>query len=301
MAVTAKLCLEPEGVMEQADAYMAALASGDRYRVVEERLEILDSDGTVRLVFVKQMPVLGTAAELSGTSWRQVTDDADTRPATMAFLDDRLVVGDTACRPYLATYSATEDGVSFPSKSMLERGSSCSEEMRMLEGEFGDFFTWAKEYAIEEQGGSSRLTMRSSRGKTLAFEPLPASVEEVVDAEWLLVAFVEVSPLEFGMWRTRKELAVKGADLALTFDGDGISGLAGCNSYSAEVLVGGGSIAVEAETLIWTEIWCEEPERVMEQEERFLDLLPSFTRYEVFGNYLVLWVDRDTIALFRTG
>lgn len=299
MAVTAMLCSEPEGVMDQADAFMAALMAGERYRVAEERLEILDGGGIVRLVFVKQMPVLGTAAGLSGTSWRQVTDDADTRAATMAFLDDRLVVGDTACRPYLATYSATEDGVRFPSKSMLQRGSSCSDEMRMLEGEFGDFFTWAKEYAIEEQGGSSRLTMRSSRGKTLAFEPLPASVEDVADAEWLLVAFVEVSPLEFGMWRTREGLAVKGADLTLTFGGDGISGSTGCNSYGAEAIMGDGSIAVSADTLFWTEKWCEEPERVMEQEERFLELLPSFTRFEVFGDYLVLWVDRDMFALFR--
>ena len=299
MAVTAMLCLDPEGVTDQADAYMKALMAGDRYRVEGERSEILDGDGTVRLVFVKQMPFLGTAVELSGTSWRQVTDDADARPATMAFLDDRLVVGDTACRPYLATYSATEDGVRFPSKSMLQRGSSCSDDMRMLEGEFGDFFTWAKEYAIEEQGGSNRLTMRSSRGKTLAFDPLPARYEDVEDAEWVLVTFVEVSPLEFGMWRTRTGLAVKGAEVTLTFDGDVISGSAGCNSYNAEAIVGDKSIAVDAETLSWTERWCDEPDRVMEQEERFLDLLPSFTRYEVFGNYLVLWVDRDTIALFR--
>ena len=205
MAVTAKLCSEPEGVMDQADAFMAALMAGDRYRVVEERLEIADGDGTVRLVFAKQVPLDGTAAELSGTSWRQVTEAGDALPATMTFLDDRLVVGDTACRPYLATYSATEDGVRFPSKSMLQRGSSCSDEKRMLEGEFGDFFTWAREYAVREQGGSSRLTMRSSEGETLYFDPLPVSYEDVANAEWVLVTFVEVSPDEFGMWRTRRD------------------------------------------------------------------------------------------------
>ncbi len=303
MAVTARLCLEPEGVMEQADAFMGALMAGERYRVAEERLKILDGGGIVRLVFVKQVPLDGTAAELSGTSWRQVTEAGDSLPATMAFLDDRLVVGDTACRPYLATYSATEDGVRFPSKSMLERGrsSSCSDEKRMLEGEFGDFFTWAREYAVGEQGGSSRLTMRSSEGETLFFDPLLAKYGDVADAEWLLVAFVEVSPVEFGMWRTRTGLAVKEADLTLTFGGDGVSGSTGCNSFGADVIVGDGSIAVSAETLFWTERWCEEPEGVMKQEEQFLDLLPRFTRYEVFADYLVLWIDRDMLALFRAG
>ena len=301
MASTARLCSEPEGVMDQADAFMAALMAGERYRVAEERLEIADGDGTVRLVFVKQVPLVGTAAELRGTSWRQVTEAGDALPATMAFLDDRLVVGDTACRPYLATYSATEDGVRFPSKSMLQRGSACSDEKRMLEGKFGDFFTWAREYAVREQGGSSRLTMRSSEGETLSFDPLPASFEDVADAEWNLVAFVEVSPLEFGMWDTREGLAVKEADLTLTFGGAGVSGLTGCNSYGADAIMGDGSIAVSANTLFWTERWCEEPEEVMEQEERFLDLLPSFTRFEVFGDYLVLWTDRDAFALFRSG
>ena len=301
MAVTQRLCPEPEGVMEQADAFMAALMAGDRYRVAGEQLEILDGDGVVLLVFVKQVPLDGTASELSGTSWRQVTEVGDARPATMVFLDDRLVIGDTACRPYLATYSATEDGVRFPSKSMLERGrwSSCSDEMRMLEGEFGDFFTWAREYAVQEQGGSSRLTMRSSEGETLYFDPLPVSYEDVADAEWVLVTFVEVSPDEFGMWDTREGLAVKETELTVTFDGDGVSGSAGCNGYGAEVIVGDESITVDGDTLFWTERWCEEPEGLMVQEERLLDLLPSFTRYKVFGDYLVLWVDRDLFALFR--
>ena len=96
-------------------------------------------------------------------------------------------------------------------------------------------------------------------------------------------------------------LAVKGADLTLKFGGDGVSGSTGCNSYGADAIMGDGSIAVSADTLSWTERWCEEPQRVMEQEERFLDLLPGFTRYEVFGGYLVLWVDRDVFALFRAG
>ena len=147
----------------------------------------------------------------------------------------------------------------------------------------------------------AELTMRSSRGKTLVFDPLPVSFEDIADAEWVLVAFVEVSPLEFGMWHTRTALAVKGADLTMTFGSEGVSGSTGCNSYGTDAKVGDGSIAVSADTLSWTERWCEEPERVMEQEERFLDLLPSFTRYEVFGDYLVLWVDRDMIALFRAG
>ena len=48
------LCLKPEGVMEQADAYQLAFLAGKRYGVVDDRLEIYDSAGTARLVFVRQ-------------------------------------------------------------------------------------------------------------------------------------------------------------------------------------------------------------------------------------------------------
>ena len=99
VAVTVMLCLEPEGVMDQAGAYMSALFDGVRYRVAGERLEILDGDGAVRLVFVSRGALEGSVVDLSGTAWRLVMDDGDARAATLVFLDDRLVVGDTACRP----------------------------------------------------------------------------------------------------------------------------------------------------------------------------------------------------------
>ena len=54
VVVTQMLCLEPEGVMDQADAYMSAFMQGKRYRVPGERLEILDGEDEVRLVFIRQ-------------------------------------------------------------------------------------------------------------------------------------------------------------------------------------------------------------------------------------------------------
>jgi heat shock protein HslJ len=48
---TLLLCPSPEGVMEQEDAYLAALKSAARYRVIDERLEIADAGGTIILVF----------------------------------------------------------------------------------------------------------------------------------------------------------------------------------------------------------------------------------------------------------
>lgn len=304
-ARTARLCEEPSGVMEQSDAFFSALGQGETYRAAGERLEIIDDVGDVRLVFVKHVPLEGRVVELSETAWRLVEDDvhapAASNAATMAFLDDRLVIGNTACRPYLATYSSTDGAVQFPSQSMLERSiwQSCSDKDRMLEGEFTDFMG-STEYAVQETPGLMRLRMRNSEGITLTFEPLPPIVDDVVDADWVLLAITELRQLEFGMWHNRIQKAVAGADLTLSFQTDGISGSAGCNSYGAEARIGDGSVKLDSETFFYTAMLCQDLEGVMEQEERYLDVLPSVTRYGVYGDHLVLQTNDDVFLLFRT-
>ena len=119
---TAMDCIEPEGIMGQADAYTLALMQGQRFRVVGDRLENFDRGGEARLVFVREAPLSGRPNDLGGTAWRLLTEggtNGDLRAATLAFLDDRLATGATACRAYLATYSISEGSVRFPSQSML--------------------------------------------------------------------------------------------------------------------------------------------------------------------------------------
>ncbi len=304
-ATTARLCDEHSGVMEQAELFTAALTAGETYRAAGERLEIIDGDGDVRLVFVKQLPLEGQAIDLVGTAWRLVPQDIDANgdgnAATLAFLDDRLVIGSTACRSYLATYSRSEEGLRFPSQSMLERSvwESCSDEERRLEGEFGDFLSSANEYAIKEERGSVRLRMRSTTGKALTFEQLPPIVEDVADAEWILLALTELQQLEFGMWHHKTSKASGEAELTLSFNGDSISGSTGCNSYGAEAEVGDGDFTINAGTLFYTELGCHDMDGVMEQEQRYLDTLPNVTRFGLYGNHLVLQTNEDEFLLFR--
>jgi heat shock protein HslJ len=52
IAITVRECLEPPGIMEQEDTYMAALHQAAAYRVSNDQLEILDEAGETLLVFV---------------------------------------------------------------------------------------------------------------------------------------------------------------------------------------------------------------------------------------------------------
>ncbi len=301
---TQRDCAEPEGVTGQADAYVSVLNQGARYRVTGDRLEIFDSGDAARLVFVRQAPLPGGPINLAGSTWRHLKDgDAagDVRAANLAFLDDRLVTGVTACRPYLATYSQSERNVRFPSQTMLKSPQPCPKESRRLEGEFGDFLTWANEYSVYEDGRSIRLGIRGATGETLTFEPLPATVEDIADANWNLVAFVELRDIDFGMWHTRPTSVVQGTEVTISFDKDGISGVSGvsgCNSYAGVAEIEDGSTTIDVQSFFYTEKACEGLDGLMEQEERYLDLLPRMTRYGTYGDGLFMQSD-DVFLLFR--
>ena len=187
-AVTHKYCgfidhEDPDVIVDQEDAYITALTEVERYRVAEGRLEILDGEGTVRLVFLGEAPLPRQPVDLRGTSWRLITDDDadnDEGVATLTF-NGRLAMGSTACREYLAWYSyeKSEGSLDFTRTSMLGSADSCSESARRREGEFRSFLSQAWEYSVSEEEGTTRLRITSSRGKTLTFEPLPPGVEEI--------------------------------------------------------------------------------------------------------------------------
>ena len=294
-------CPEPEGIMDQADAYISALVQGERFGIADDRLEILNSGGVIRLVFVKQAPLPGHAVELEGTGWRLLTEgDAmdGVRAPTMAFLDHRLVTGATACRSYVATYRVSEGALRFPGTSMVRYTQSCGENARILEGEFTDFLTWAREYSVHEEGGTVRLIVRSSRGKTLTFEPLPQAVEGIADTEWSLMAFVEFR-LESGMWHHQTTRVVPGTEVTISFEENALSGSSGCNSYTVLGSVDYEAATIDVQTHVHTELHCEGPDGLMEQEERFLDLFPRVTRYGIYGDSLFMQTDDDVFLLFQ--
>ena len=297
--VTDMGCPEPEGVMEQADAYISALIQGESYRVVDDRLELFDSEGTARLVFVRQAPPPGSPTNLEGTAWRLLIEgdaDGDMPAPTMVFLNDRLVTGATACRPYAAIYRLSEGSVRFPSTSMLRHEQLCPEESRRLEGEYTDFLTWAREYSVYEEGASSRLEIRNSRGEELTFEPLPPSIEDIADIEWTLGTFIK---LRQGDGVPPHRPVIEGTEVTISFDEDGFSGSSGCNSYLASARIDDGSIAIDALPLIHTKKACEGMYGLVEQEERYLGLLPRLARYDIYGDSLFVQTDNDVFLLFQ--
>lgn len=104
----------------------------------------------------------------------------------------------------------------------------------------------------------------------------------------------EIDP---GFWDTRQTRLVEGTELTIIFD-DHISGSAGCNSYSAGAKFGDGSITIDTDTFFWQQVLCE-AEGVMEQEDRYLELLAGVTKFGVFGDGLYLLTEDDVFLVFK--
>ena len=176
IASTVQGCIDPKGVLDQADAYFMALRQSTNYRSVGDRLETLDETGRVRLIFHRQYSLPGTPARLEGTSWRLLTgDDSDdgVQSPTLTFLDSHLYEGTTACRAVDGSYEVSGKSIRFPSIGMTGDHSTCSRGVMMLEAQFTDDLSYSIEYSVYREDGEKRLVLRTSRCRTLTFESTP--------------------------------------------------------------------------------------------------------------------------------
>ncbi|MDI7277870.1 MAG: META domain-containing protein, partial [Anaerolineae bacterium] len=176
VSVTAAKCPQPEGVMEQEQAYVDALRSVASYRLGDGRLELRDAAGNAILSFQERKPLSMDPADLVGTEWQLVSWDGraliEGSRLTIAFAEGE-VRGEAGCRGYTGIYEASGDHIRFPMLSMSETEPACSEDLLRQEGDYTTSLGWVSHYRL----GSGQLELLTERGETLAYEPVPA-------AEW---------------------------------------------------------------------------------------------------------------------
>jgi heat shock protein HslJ len=78
--------------------------------------------------------------------------------------------------------------------------------------------------------------------------------------------------------------ALPATTITLEFSDDQVSGTAGCNHYGGGYRAGADSLRVS--DIFATEMWCEGPEGVMEQEQAYLAALSGAASYRIDGGRL---------------
>ena len=305
---TAMGCMSPPGILDQADRYVEAMQQGAKARVVDDRLHIVDRSGEVVLVFVWQPPLSGRPMDLVGTSWRLVDDDGTygEGATTLLFLDSRAATGATACRDYTVEYTASNGRMRMPYQGMSGSTEACSRDAVKREHRFVEDFGWANEYSIHQPDGYERLTVRTSKGKTLTFEPLPQPAGAIFDARWRLTRFLGTRSDGSGMTRPKTTDLVPNGDVSAAFAEGSIEGSLGCHSYAYRAVGGNGVPLVGADgtisvddAVLRTENLCDDRGSMSPQQLQYLDLLVTAERYHVFADRLVVVTRAADALVFR--
>ncbi len=170
MMMTLVACPE-DGVMDQEQAYMKALSNISKFRLDNDRLELLDASGAARLVYARLEPFAGDPAALVGTNWQLLTLNGspldETLAFTLAFTENRYR-GLAGCRHFEGDYQAGDGDIAFPMMTMLEETCPVADDAYWeLEGRFTAALSWAHHWRILD----GRLELRTVRGDVLAFAP----------------------------------------------------------------------------------------------------------------------------------
>jgi heat shock protein HslJ len=109
-------------------------------------------------------------------------------------------------------------------------------------------------------------------------------------AKWVLAVYGEVdSPIA----------VLPGSEMTAVFEGgEGqLSGSAGCNTYFATYAVDGNRLTIS--DMAFTEMYCADPEGVMDQEQQFLQALSGAETYEIQDGQLRIRYSGGGVLVFQ--
>ena len=283
---TEMYCMDPENVMDQETAYLAALQSAASYQIVGDQLRIASEDGATVLTFamMEMMP-------LAGTTWQLISyldDDAfksvlaDTE-ITVLFGDDGKVTGSAGCNNYFGSYEV--DGESITFGLLGSTLMACSEPAGIMDQEIAYFAALGSAVTYHIEG--DKLELMDADGTRVAqFVALPPA--SLAGAEWILTAYNNGQDAVVSV--------LIGTEITAAFGDNGqLAGSAGCNTYGASYEVDGDQITLGP--AVTTRMWCPEPEGIMDQENAFLAALGSAATYKVQGDKLEMRTADGALAL----
>jgi heat shock protein HslJ len=150
----------------------------------------------------------------------------------------------------------------------------CEEPLMAQERAFLAALELAAEYEIDGE----TLTLKDRDGGTLAV--FDADTTPLTGDEWTCTGYNN------GQQGVVSPIVETTVTIGFTDDGTA-KGSSGCNSYSMTYQTDDDGAMLFGDVAV-TEMACEEPEGVMEQEQLYLDALATVATYELLGDQLTL-------------
>lgn len=225
------------------------------------------------------------AEELDGTVWVLSTlGDAPALPGTEVTLslEGGAMSGTDGCNRYRGNYTA--EGGSFTAGAMATTMMACPEPVMAQAAAYSAALREATGFAVD--GGHLALT--DATGAVRA--TFTAQDRELAGTSWVVTGY-----------NNGKQAVVSlllGTEITATWGEAAITGSAGCNRYTAPVVVDGVSVTIGPAAA--TRRLCAEPDGVMEQEGRYLRALESAATLRLEGRRLELRTADGALAVSLT-
>ena len=167
-ATTLMACLEPEGVMEQETAYLAALAASATYKIEGKTLELRNAEGTRLASYTAVEPL-----ELAGTTWTVTSYNNGQggvvsliigTEITAVFGEDGTLSGSAGCNNYTAAYEVDGENISIGPAATTRMFCAEPEGIMEQESQYLAALQTAATYLIE----GDRMEMRTAEGSLVA-------------------------------------------------------------------------------------------------------------------------------------
>lgn len=283
LASTRMFCAEPEGLMDQEAAFLAAMQNAATYQIQMDTLELFDANGARQATFVAAPPS-DEASSLAGSSWTAVNIATPNAISTLIagteitaqFGEDGTLSGTAGCNNYSFGYAVDGQNIAInPVGISTQMFCETPEGVMDQEAAYLAALPLAATFAMD--GG--QLTLFDAAGSILAvYAPSPST--PLTGVNWTAVQI-----------RTADAVTTLAANTAITalFGEDGsLSGNAGCNNYNFSYTVDGQNITISPAG-ISTGMFCDQPEGVMDQEAAYLAALPTAATYGIANGQLTLF------------
>lgn len=275
---TRKMCAQ-EGVMEQEQAFLAALQAATAYSREGSTLTITYGTGA-QLVFSAISP-------LTGTNWALVSLGAAEAPTpllqdtivTLMLGDDGSAAGSAGCNRYRSSYSVDGSSISFG--PIVSTMMACEPAVMEQEAAFAQALEAASSFSLVD----GQLSIAYGDGEQLVLRPLSV----LAGSEWTLSA-----------WNAGgQDIAlVDGSRITLGFGyDDDAYGFASCNRYRSSVVVEDSAITFGAAAT--TRMMCEQP--LADQEAAWLSTLQAAVSFVLRGDQLTLIASDGSTLTFTPG
>lgn len=186
---------------------------------------------------------------------------------TAEFDEDGNVSGSSGCNTYTTTYTVNGDQLNF-NEQVITTLMACLEPVMEQENAYLQVLRETATFESDE----NNLTLYDGDSKALArFE---ASSQSLAGTSWTVISYNTGTQAVTSV--------IIGTEITANFSEDGqLSGNASCNQYTTTYSTKDNTITIGPAAM--TEMFCAEPEGIMEQERQYLVSLQTADTYKITG------------------